>query len=117
MGGRAREGERAFERGRRVWAKGRVEEAIAYYEEAIRLGVPRTRAYAHNNLAMIYVRNDRFRDPAKALAHAKKAATIAATEESIDREEERIVLDTLAQAYLLAGDEEAAARTRRRAGK
>jgi hypothetical protein len=91
--------------------RGRASEAVAHWEESLRL-LP---GYleAANNLAWLLATtpNERVRDPARAIAVAEQARAIAERPDVADPAELASVLDTLAAAQAAAGRFADAART------
>jgi tetratricopeptide (TPR) repeat protein len=75
---------------------GKYNDALSDYTKALEL--KQNDAAVHNNIAYLYVsaNDERFRDKAKALEHAKKAAELS-------KEKNAEILDTLARAYFING--------------
>jgi rhomboid protease GluP len=86
------------------------QEAIEHYQEALRLDADY--APAHNNLAWLYATCDdeQFRDPAKALAHARRAVELSNWKEAT-------FVDTLAEALFVNGNFDEAVKVQTRALK
>ncbi|MEW6054838.1 MAG: tetratricopeptide repeat protein [Nitrospirota bacterium] len=75
---------------------GRYKDALSDYAKALELKP--NDAAVHNNIAYLYVsaNDESFRDKAKSLEHAKKAAELS-------KEKNAEILDTLARAYFING--------------
>lgn len=75
---------------------GKYKDALSDYTKA--LEIKPNDAAVHNNIAYLYISADEesFRDKAKALEHAKKAAELS-------KEKNAEILDTLARAYFING--------------
>ncbi len=89
-------------------ARGEYGPALQDYTAA--LGLNQDDATAHNDLAWLYATasDGRFRDPAKALEHARKAAQIS-------KEKNAEILDTLARALFVGGRIQEATETEKKA--
>ena len=89
-------------------ARGEYGPALQDYTAA--LGLNQDDATAHNDLAWLYATasDGRFRDPAKALEHARKAAQLS-------KEKNPEILDTLAKALFINGKLEEAEATEKKA--
>ncbi len=89
---------------------GEYKEALSDYKRALKMK-PKDPS-VHNNLAWLYAtaQDEKFRDKAKALEHAKKAAELS-------KERDAEILDTLARVYFVDGKVKEAVETEKKALK